>query len=392
MALSTRPLTREADKLVFEFPRGKKVEEDGKAAFAECERDATCVTSEAGSEDLLPTTRHRRVVAAHLRRSLTSLLRESINRLATRIVVHQPQRRAHLTPSRPHIVSEPIQSSRFLPHAVPMAETYKIDVHCVPKEPDQPSPSGFCQKLETVFRASGFTDYQLKFSYPHQGPKGKVPWIVLHTSSITLSDGSQSKAGSETIADSHFITQHLVKQGIIPDLDAGLTASQKADSRAWQAYTEELNYTAIVWTRWFIPSNFQIMRRVFSSVPIPIRWILEWFIYGRVKAATYAAGVGRHSKEEIISIMERWVGDLRDHFVEKDTPWFHGDKPTYIDCVLYGMLANVLGQECNPEITAMILSGNGVGKDKGGEVLRDYVKRGTKLWFPEYEQILRVVQ
>jgi glutathione S-transferase len=268
-----------------------------------------------------------------------------------------------------------------------MTTNYKIDFHCVTKPDNAASSSAFCQKLETVFRLGGIKNYELKWDYPHNGPKGKVPWIVLHTTDTTSKNAEPT---STPIGDSHLITQTLIAKGIIPDFDASLTPSQKADSRAWQAYTEELLYPALVWTRWLIPANHAQVRKVFDTIPFYIRWILEWLIYGRIKSGLWGHGVGRHSKDEIVGIVEKWVGDLRDHFVAVGSPFFHGDTPTYIDCVIYGVLCNALQSDANPEFTAAVLS-SGIGKDKGGEVLRDYVKRCTRLWFPEYKQLLEIV-
>ena len=109
-----------------------------------------------------------------------------------------------------------------------------LQFYAFQKPYDQPSASGYCQKLETFFRATDFRDYEPHFTLPFRAPKGKLPYVVFE---------------GQTIPDSHFIVQHLVKTKKVPDLDASLTPSQRAETRAWQAYVEELIYPAAVFSR-----------------------------------------------------------------------------------------------------------------------------------------------
>lgn len=63
-----------------------------------------------------------------------------------------------------------------------------------------------------------------------------------------------------TVPDSHFIIQYLVEKKLIKDPDelAGLTTVQEAESRAFQAYVEEVLYLAILYDRWYVDENYAV--------------------------------------------------------------------------------------------------------------------------------------
>lgn len=237
------------------------------------------------------------------------------------------------------------------------------------KAHDEPSGSGYCQKLETFFRACNHGDYEVKFTTVFKAPKGKLPYIII--------DG-------KPVADSHFIIRYLIREGKIKDLDAGLTPLQRAESRSWQAYIEELVYPATLWTRFAYPENWAILKEeIFGRVPFPLNLILQWIITRRVGNGLKGHGVGRHSREEVDSIIEDFVKNLVVRLDAAEGNFFHGSTPTIIDCVVYGFLANALKMRSNPTYTGLILK---------SETLRQYVARGTRLWFPEYTGLLQMVE
>lgn len=252
----------------------------------------------------------------------------------------------------------------------------KIQLCGFEKAHDEPSGSGYCQKLETFLRATGYTSYEVKFANVFSAPKGKLPYIILH-------QGDKQ----ETIADSSFIIRHLLSNGITKDLDeeAGLTPAQKAESRAYQAYIEELVYPATVWTRFAFPENWEVLKvETFGKIPFFIRPIIQYIVRNRVKGGLIGHGVGRHSHEEVESILADYIENLcvrLDPQVSKGD-WFHGEKVSNIDCVIYGFLANALHMKSNPGYKKLILE---------RKLLKEYVERGTRLWFPEYTNILAMV-
>jgi glutathione S-transferase len=243
----------------------------------------------------------------------------------------------------------------------------------VPKKPNCASSSGFCQKLEVFLRYSKIS-YELRDTYPYKAPKGKVPYAEITHDGKTI-----------TISDSHFIIQYLVEKGLIKDPDelAGLTVVQRAESRAFQAYVEELLYLAIVYDRWYVDENYAVTtQETFGDSPWPVRSFLSWFFRRRVTGVLYSAGIGRHSPEEVHRLQKEALEALEAKYAEHK--YFHGGElPSRIDLTVYGFLANILSTGGSPYFTNLVLK---------SMVLRSLVGEMTRSLFPEYEDLLGKVQ
>jgi glutathione S-transferase len=248
-----------------------------------------------------------------------------------------------------------------------------------PNPPNAPSASGYCQKVETFLRFTS-TPYELRATRPGLAPKGKLPYAEIYHSSQ-----SQSDHKPEIIPDSHFIIRHLISQGISSDPDqlAGLTAIQKADSRAWQAYIEETLYASIVYERWCIDENYAtLVTELFGSIPWPIRPAIAWFFRRTVKNGLWGHGVGRHSIEEV-KILQKEAAEALEARLEGRV-YFHGDEnPSQIDLIVVAFLANSLGTKANPYWKELVF--------KRPNIIA-FVKRLTKSLFPEYESLLRELE
>lgn len=110
-----------------------------------------------------------------------------------------------------------------------MASTLSVLIWGPPKPSDGPSPSGFCQKLEAFLRYSSVSYEHQAILNPGKAPKGKVPFA-----DVTIGDKQ------ERVSDSTFIIRHLINKDGIANPDAHLTPARRGDSRAWQAWLEEL--------------------------------------------------------------------------------------------------------------------------------------------------------
>ncbi|KIK93265.1 hypothetical protein PAXRUDRAFT_524161 [Paxillus rubicundulus Ve08.2h10] len=242
----------------------------------------------------------------------------------------------------------------------------------LPKKPNGASGSGFCQKLETFLRYGGIS-YTLRDTYPYNAPKGKIPYAEITHDGQTV-----------TVPDSHFIVQYLVEHDLIqdPDVLAGLTTAQRAESRAFQAYVEELLYSAIVYDRWCIDENYgKIAEEAFGGMSWPVRLVMSWYFRRRVTATLYSGGVGRHSREEVHVLQKEAFEALEAKF--SGHKYFHGGEcPSRIDLTVYGFLANILCSGGNPYFTSMVLKST---------VMRAFVEQMTTSLFPEYEELLRKV-
>ncbi|OAX40176.1 hypothetical protein K503DRAFT_714963 [Rhizopogon vinicolor AM-OR11-026] len=243
----------------------------------------------------------------------------------------------------------------------------------VAKPPNAPSSSGFCQKLETFLRFSDIS-YELAETLPGKAPKGKVPFADIKHDGKTVS-----------VADSHFIIGYLVENGLIedPDTVAGLTPVQKGESRAWQAYIEEVLYHAIVRDRWYIDENYAVTsQEIFGGMSWPVRPLLAWYLRRSVMQSIWNAGTGRHSQEEAQSLQKEAFEALEARM--SGHLYFHGgERPTRIDLTVYGFLANTLATEGNPYWASMVL---------GSSTLLGFTKKMTTSLFPEYEKLLQRIE
>jgi len=236
------------------------------------------------------------------------------------------------------------------------------------KKENFPSPSGFCEKIETYLRATS-TPYEHFVTFPNTSPKGKLPYII---------DGDQ------VIPDSHFIIQHLIQTKKSRDMNVNLTRVQLADSRAFQAYLEEFIYPCIVWERWCNDKNFKVLSsEIFGSIPWLIRFPLSRYFRRNVQKTLWAQGIARHSIEEIQSRLTTAADDLEAKINNK-TLSFHGTQElTEIDVIIFAFLVTTLGTGANPIFHDLILQ---------RPTLIAFTSRIINQLFPEYKQIIQKLE
>lgn len=247
-----------------------------------------------------------------------------------------------------------------------------IQLYIFKSKAGAPNGSPFCQKMETFLRATGIR-YEVKYTLNSSAPKKKLPYITI--------DGDTANP----LPDTHFIIKHLVQSRIAPDLDAPLSAAERADSRAWQAWTEELIANTVAYTKWIVDENYPTCRdETLVGFAWPIRYLLGAYVRWGISSALWGQGVGRHSEKEVRSLMQEWVDGL-DAKLDDGREWFFGlGQPTIVDVTLYAFLANgVGGTKADPLFTHNIC-------EKAR--LRAYIRRCTEAWFPEYKELLDTVK
>lgn len=203
---------------------------------------------------------------------------------------------------------------------------------------------------------------------------------------ITLTNGSE---GPITLADSQFIIDHLISFGHAQDLDAELSPAQRVESRAFQVWTDELMYIAVVTTRfgdaW--PANYA---KLYESLDLPsilnyapFKPVIMWNLRRSIMGSMRGHGVGRHSKEEVETKIREWVDGVAVK-VGDNWEWFHRTAaPTQVDVVLSGFLMHFMSLDYNAEIVQMIA---------GKKSLVRYTLRAVELWYPEYESLLKLLR
>lgn len=189
------------------------------------------------------------------------------------------------------------------------------------------SASPFCAKLEAFLRWQKIP-YESIIRHDMRGaPKGKLPFI-------------ENENG--LLGDSSLIIDYLTnKHHLNPD--AGLSPEQKAVARSIKYMCEESLYWALLYMRWIDADGWAVLQKdFFGQLPFPMRPFLEWKIKSRIEKQLYMQGMGRHSREEVISIA---CGDLKAlSEVLGGKYYFFGNDMTTIDLVVFAFNINLLAK------------------------------------------------
>ena len=184
-----------------------------------------------------------------------------------------------------------------------------------------PDSSPFALKSEVQLKMARL-GYRLEYGGPQQAPKGKLPYLD--------DDGT-------VVADTVFIRDYVEKTYRV-DLDAGLSAGQKAVAWAVERMVEDHLYWATVHLRWAVKDNFDKgPTHFFDAIPEPARDQAREQGRQRVLANLQAHGLGRHSPDEIADQAGRSLSALAG--ILGDKPYLMGDAPTGSDASVFGAVA-----------------------------------------------------
>jgi glutathione S-transferase len=189
---------------------------------------------------------------------------------------------------------------------------------------DIPNLSPFCSKVETYLRMAGLP-YRAVSAVPPRAPRGKLPYIT--------DEG-------RTLSDSRLIIDHL-KEHHRADLDAELSPSQRAESRAFQRMIEEHLHWVMMWSRWIQPHNWAANKAaIFGRFPPVLRDAFAAIARRQIRKEIWGQGLGRHSESEVFALGRQDLIALSDFLAEK--PFFLGDRATTLDATAFGLLTNVI--------------------------------------------------
>jgi hypothetical protein len=195
--------------------------------------------------------------------------------------------------------------------------------------------SPFVNKLETRLRL-GKVPYRLDVGSPRSGPRGKIPYL-------------RTEGSDEVLGDTALITRRLVDDGVLADLNAGLTPAQRAQDLAVRALLEDKLYFYLQRERW--ADNYHAMRDgVLAAIPYPVRLIVGNLAYRAVMAGLNAQGTGRYSAEELRELKREAWESLDAILAEsrRNSAAAGGDKPFWVlgraepteaDATVYGFVA-----------------------------------------------------
>uniref|UniRef100_A0A8C1AQ82 Failed axon connections homolog, metaxin like GST domain containing a n=2 Tax=Cyprinus carpio carpio TaxID=630221 RepID=A0A8C1AQ82_CYPCA len=186
-----------------------------------------------------------------------------------------------------------------------------------------PSLSPFCLKIETYLRMADLP-YQNYFD-GKLSPQGKMPWIAYNKEQV---------CGTEFIID--FLEEKL---GV--NLNSSLSPQEKAISRAITKMVEEHFYWTIAYCQW-VDNVEETQKMLATNGPLSdlLRWILSQVTGSIVKREMYGHGIGRFSKEEVYSLMEKDMRTLATFLGNKK--YLMGPKLSTVDAAVFGHLAQAM--------------------------------------------------
>lgn len=186
--------------------------------------------------------------------------------------------------------------------------------------------SPFVVKLATWCRMAGVA-YRFAPGDPRKAPKGKIPYVV-------DDDGT-------VMGDSTLIIRHLAKKH--GDLDAGLSARDRAIARAVQSMIEEHLYFTTLYLRWQDDRGWAVMGPELArflaaegGVPGFLGGAVAGVVRGQVKKSLRGQGMGRHSLAEVEAAAVELVEALAE--LVGDGPWLLGDAPRTVDATVWAFL------------------------------------------------------
>lgn len=196
--------------------------------------------------------------------------------------------------------------------------------------------SPFCVKAQVYLKLAKvdfkLTEYE---GDPSKWPNGKLP-VIIHK--------------GQTIADSHFIQQY-VNRTFNVDLDAHLSAEQKARGFMAMKMCEDHLYWAILHERWFIDKNFEKLNELyFTGIPSFFRGFASRMIRSSVRKTANGHGMSRHSDEKVLELGRDAVANLAAYL--GDGPFLLGDKVSSYDASVYSFVSSVLHSPIGPELEA----------------------------------------
>ncbi|RMZ85506.1 hypothetical protein DV736_g6571, partial [Chaetothyriales sp. CBS 134916] len=208
--------------------------------------------------------------------------------------------------------------------------------------------------------------------YPAVAPRGKIPYVKL--------EGSPGLLGDSTL-----IIRKFVDEGYLPDLNAGLTAVQKAQDLAVRALLEDKLYFYQVRERW--QDNYYTMRDgALAVIPYPIRVLVGMLAYRGVLRTLQGQGTLRFSLEEMAALrLEVWESintllvEARSKMGDTDGPFWvlGGAGPTDADPVVFGFIAASLVCQAAPDTEKIVRS---------FPIVMDYARRIHDRYFSDYER------
>lgn len=189
----------------------------------------------------------------------------------------------------------------------------------------QLSYSPFCTKAAWLLNLSCENWTRHNLHDPRKMPHGKLP-------AIRLADGS-------IVPDSDNIRTHLEKLG--HDFDAGLSARDKAVSRAFIRMAEEHIYFHQVMDRWGDDANWNVIRKeYFAFLPALVRGFVTAKLRKDLMNNMIGIGLGRLSVQQRLGRVEADLVAITTQL--DDRPYLFGNAPTAADASVGAIIGGII--------------------------------------------------
>jgi hypothetical protein len=228
-----------------------------------------------------------------------------------------------------------------------------VIVHQLGRAPYAPSLVPFDIKLETFLRITKVPFINV-FDNKQPSSKGKWPWIEYN---------------GQVVADSEFCIEFLKKERDL-DLNKHLSSAERATARAFQTMLEVNSYWPWVLERWYYDKEKIILRHV-SCVS---RYLIYWGFPQRFFNQAQGHGIGRHSREDLLLILQRDLRAISDFLGEKK--FMMGDGVSEVDCACFGQLAEMKWQ-CPDSVRLLV--------DQTYPNISQYCDRMKDLVWPDWD-------
>ncbi|XP_056604332.1 failed axon connections homolog [Triplophysa dalaica] len=186
-----------------------------------------------------------------------------------------------------------------------------------------PSLSPFCLKIETYLRMADLP-YQNYFD-GRLSPQGKMPWVAYN---------------QEQVYGTEFII-NFVEEKLGVNLNSSLSPEEKAISHAITKMVEEHFYWTIAYCQW-VDNVEETQKMLATNGPLSdlLKWIVSQVTGGIVKREMYGHGIGRFSKEEVYTLMEKDMRTLATLLGDKK--YLMGPQFSTVDASVFGHLAQAM--------------------------------------------------
>jgi len=219
------------------------------------------------------------------------------------------------------------------------------------------SGSPFAVKALCLMEQSGQAYRVKRLADPRKSPKGKLP-VLRHNDTI--------------IPDSDQIRDYM-EQTFDCDYDAGLTPTQRGQSRSIIRMVEEHLYFAVVANRWQTEAHWPITQKeFFDKMPKIMGLFVPNMIRKGVIKQLIGQGMGRHSQQEQLVRAEKDITALEAMLANQ--PYLFGEKHTAADYSAVAILRTAASFPVANTLSKMVQSRS---------TLMAYIDRGKADFYPK---------